>query len=417
MPKVKETRMAVIEKAVKCRFKRSLPNGVKMCFLCLRACGDDSKLLNIQGKTFHIHQACFVLNPVFIKKQIQSDPGSRATNRALLDVNGLKKSIFLAEVERAMKTRCTECGKKGGILGCSEVACRATFHVSCLNKSRGFANYRYPYVIYCNRHLDQPTALLAPYNIQSLQFSEWGGPPDGANCHLCEKHIEYEENNLHAIRPTCCENSQRRWFHRECLQQHCNSHDACPICQDKRKFKQFAFNYGLLLGVENDFELDASQALDAAAPHDVVCMDDYLGMDDALRKEFFNEPHLWYSLATPTRPNNSGMAVNIATDTEEQAVLQVTVLDTVSKSRMFSQGVTLLAEYDEQVASHTVEFLFYLLKHVTLPEGKFSFLFEVVVMKKRLLSVQHSLDTVGLQSCENTITSFLRNGWLSNFKK
>lgn len=143
------------------------------------------------------------------------------------------------EIQRVRKLVCRFCRKKHANLGCCEITCRYTYHLSCGRKNNVSFEFCNHYPSYCKAHKKFKTRKI---------------PKRESTCGICFETVKSKE---HPILIPCCKNS---WFHQLCLQKFANTSGVffkCPLCNDKTTcIKKLSLRGIFIPDKDADWELD-----------------------------------------------------------------------------------------------------------------------------------------------------------------
>ncbi|KAH9417662.1 ubiquitin-protein transferase [Dermatophagoides pteronyssinus] len=156
------------------------------------------------------------------------------------------------ELRRGVLLKCSYCGKKGAVVGCSVKECIITFHLPCGIQNGAFCHYHQEqqlYPSYCRKHW--PKLQVPAFKRRVL-------------CTVCQEYVkncDNRDNNLLFVE--CCHS----YYHRECLSKvayHQGEFNLkCPNCNDLSIFVPTLKRGGIFVPKrESTWELSGEMSYD-----------------------------------------------------------------------------------------------------------------------------------------------------------
>ncbi|NXF94491.1 G2E3 ligase, partial [Eubucco bourcierii] len=126
---------------------------------------------------------------------------------------------------------CAVCGRSGAAITCGEIGCQRSFHLPCVTKGEGVAQYFGDFRSFCSTHRPQQAVERAP--------------KPGTECLLCLEGVGDSKSYTTLVCPAC----EHSWFHRKCIQGYALragiSAFRCLLCRNTQVFQQEMLTVGI----------------------------------------------------------------------------------------------------------------------------------------------------------------------------
>jgi len=158
-------------------------------------------------------------------------------------IEGFLVADIRREGRRGAKLRCFLCSKYSATVGCCTSSCPRSFHLPCLLRSGGLAQFFGAFEAHCAEHRPRqrvPEACWAARGKGALT-------PRQGQCGVCLERVALAPGGEASLWAPCC----KAWYHRACVEKLClaagRHHTRCPLCTSKEAFQQEMLRCGVYI--------------------------------------------------------------------------------------------------------------------------------------------------------------------------